>query len=157
MVKVDIHYFTLNSKIKEINISLVDDNDSTADYFSQSTDSVGKLAKMIFCYLQGQPQNFKSKEILSMLDLPLSANAKKVLLTLNKIAPVKGTITYGELAKRSGLGKNYARAVGRIMSINPFPIVIPCHQVVGAGKKIGGFQGKSRSIDLKLKLLELFN
>jgi methylated-DNA-[protein]-cysteine S-methyltransferase len=48
------------------------------------------------------------------------------------------TVTYGELAKRSGYGGS-ARAVGGAMARNPIPIIIPCHRVVGHGGAITGF------------------
>ncbi|MGB6500987.1 MAG: methylated-DNA--[protein]-cysteine S-methyltransferase [Thermoplasmata archaeon] len=48
------------------------------------------------------------------------------------------TVTYGELARRSGFG-GAARAVGGAMRRNPIPIVIPCHRVVGEGGSITGF------------------
>jgi len=55
------------------------------------------------------------------------------------------TATYGELAQRAG-ARDAARAVGQAMGKNPVPIIIPCHRVLAAGGKIGGFSahgGKS--------------
>ncbi|MGA7923235.1 MAG: methylated-DNA--[protein]-cysteine S-methyltransferase [Thermoplasmata archaeon] len=52
--------------------------------------------------------------------------------------PVGRTISYGELARRSGHG-GAARAVGGAMHRNPIPIVIPCHRVVGRDRKLTGF------------------
>ena len=48
------------------------------------------------------------------------------------------TATYGELAQRAG-ARDAARAVGQAMGKNPVPIIIPCHRVLAAGGKIGGF------------------
>jgi methylated-DNA-[protein]-cysteine S-methyltransferase len=48
------------------------------------------------------------------------------------------TVTYGELARRSGF-VGAARAVGGAMRRNPIPIVIPCHRVVGVDGSITGF------------------
>jgi methylated-DNA-[protein]-cysteine S-methyltransferase len=48
------------------------------------------------------------------------------------------TATYGELARRAG-ARDAARAVGQAMGKNPVPIIIPCHRVLAAGGKIGGF------------------
>lgn len=48
------------------------------------------------------------------------------------------TITYGEIAAQLG-GPGLARAVGRALGDNPFPIVVPCHRVLGADGAIGGF------------------
>ena len=50
------------------------------------------------------------------------------------------TATYGELARTAGLeGPEAARDVGVAMARNPVPLVIPCHRVLAAGGKLGGF------------------
>jgi methylated-DNA-[protein]-cysteine S-methyltransferase len=69
---------------------------------------------------------------------------------LEKI-PYGETISYGELARRVGNPKA-ARAVGTANGKNAIPIVIPCHRVVAAGGKLGGFGG---GLPLKRKLLDL--
>jgi methylated-DNA-[protein]-cysteine S-methyltransferase len=48
------------------------------------------------------------------------------------------TVSYGELAEMAGRPRA-ARAVGNAMSRNPVPIVVPCHRVVTAGGRIGGY------------------
>lgn len=48
------------------------------------------------------------------------------------------TASYGDIAKRAGLDGG-ARAVGQAMAANPLPIVIPCHRVMAAGDRLGGF------------------
>ena len=48
------------------------------------------------------------------------------------------TATYGDLARQAG-SPGAARAVGQAMGQNPVPIIIPCHRVLAAGRKIGGF------------------
>lgn len=52
--------------------------------------------------------------------------------------PAGATITYGELARRSG-HPGAARAVGGAMHRNPIPIVVPCHRVVGETGSLTGF------------------
>ena len=52
--------------------------------------------------------------------------------------PAGRTVTYAELARRSGFAGS-ARAVGGAMARNPIPIVIPCHRVIGTGGSITGF------------------
>ena len=47
-------------------------------------------------------------------------------------------ITYGELAARAGR-PGAARAVGQAVGRNPWPVFVPCHRVVAAGKRVGGF------------------
>ncbi len=63
------------------------------------------------------------------------------------------TITYGEIAKQLG-DPNAARAVGEAMGRNPFGIVVPCHRVLAAGGKLGGFSANG-GVQTKLKLLEI--
>ena len=62
------------------------------------------------------------------------------------------TITYGELAAAAGY-PGAARAVGQVMATNRFPIIVPCHRVVGANGSIGGFSAPS-GINLKRQLLD---
>lgn len=63
------------------------------------------------------------------------------------------TITYGELAARIG-DPGAARAVGQSLGRNPFPIVVPCHRVLAAGGKTGGFSA-SGGTATKLRLLAI--
>jgi len=59
-------------------------------------------------------------------------------------------ITYGELAAQAGR-PGAARAVGQAMGRNPWPIFVPCHRVVAAGGRVGGF---SAGPEWKARLLE---
>ena len=59
------------------------------------------------------------------------------------------TVTYGELARRSGTGIP-ARAIGSIMAANPWPVVVPCHRVVAADG-LGGYSGGDRGHELETK------
>src|SRR5258708_4226473 len=52
--------------------------------------------------------------------------------------PAGQTVTYGALAAELGQA-GAARAIGRAMGSNPFPIIVPCHRVLAAGGKAGGF------------------
>jgi methylated-DNA-[protein]-cysteine S-methyltransferase len=64
---------------------------------------------------------------------------RKIYGELRKIGFGK-TVTYGELAKRIGAsGPEAPRVVGQAMGRNPVPVIIPCHRVLAAGNKIGGF------------------
>jgi methylated-DNA-[protein]-cysteine S-methyltransferase len=57
---------------------------------------------------------------------------------LSRDVPFGETVSYGELAEMAG-HPGAARAVGNAMSRNPLPIVVPCHRVVAAGGRIGGY------------------
>jgi methylated-DNA-[protein]-cysteine S-methyltransferase len=54
--------------------------------------------------------------------------------------PAGATRSYGELAREIG---SSARAVGGACGANPIPVVVPCHRVLAAGGRIGGFMGAS--------------
>lgn len=73
------------------------------------------------------------------LDLAGSDFQKKIWQTLSAI-PFGVTKTYGELAQMSGDIKAI-RAVGGALNKNPVSIIIPCHRIVGASGKLGGFAG----------------
>jgi methylated-DNA-[protein]-cysteine S-methyltransferase len=65
-----------------------------------------------------------------------------------------GTTTYGALAKEVGAGRERARDVGEAMAKNPAPLIVPCHRVLAAGGKIGGFSAPGGS-KTKVRMLEL--
>jgi methylated-DNA-[protein]-cysteine S-methyltransferase len=67
--------------------------------------------------------------------------------------PPGQTLTYGEIAKRIG-EPGAARAVGEALGRNPFAIVVPCHRVLAAGGKLGGFSANG-GVVTKLRLLEI--
>ncbi len=64
------------------------------------------------------------------------------------------TTTYGTLAKELGAGPEAARDVGQAMAHNPVPLIVPCHRVLAAGGKVGGFSAPGGST-AKLRMLEL--
>ncbi|ASY65538.1 Methylated-DNA--protein-cysteine methyltransferase (plasmid) [Sinorhizobium sojae CCBAU 05684] len=64
------------------------------------------------------------------------------------------TTTYGALAKDLGAGPEAARDVGQAMARNPVALIIPCHRVLAAGGKIGGFSAPGGA-SAKLRMLEL--
>ena len=67
--------------------------------------------------------------------------------------PPGEVMTYGQIAARLG-EPHAAQAVGQAMGKNPFPIVVPCHRVVAAGGKTGGFSAPGGA-NTKLKMLEI--
>lgn len=64
------------------------------------------------------------------------------------------TTTYGALATEVGAGREGARDVGQAMAKNPVALIIPCHRVLAAGRKLGGFSAPGGS-QTKLWMLEL--
>jgi methylated-DNA-[protein]-cysteine S-methyltransferase len=68
--------------------------------------------------------------------------------------PPGSTVTYGDIAKRLG-GVEFARDVGQALGHNPFAIVVPCHRVLAAGGRPGGFSAPGgRSTKLRMLAIE---
>ncbi|WP_437318445.1 methylated-DNA--[protein]-cysteine S-methyltransferase [Sorangium sp. So ce385] len=67
--------------------------------------------------------------------------------------PPGATLTYGDIAARLG-SIGAARAVGQALGRNPFAILVPCHRVLAAGGKVGGFSADG-GVTTKLRLLEI--
>ncbi|WP_106638535.1 methylated-DNA--[protein]-cysteine S-methyltransferase [Allosphingosinicella vermicomposti] len=63
------------------------------------------------------------------------------------------TRTYGELAAAIG-SPGAARAVGRALGRNPFPIIIPCHRILAASGGSGGFSAPGGALT-KMRLLDI--
>lgn len=64
------------------------------------------------------------------------------------------TTTYGALARELGAGPEAARDVGQAMAKNPVALIIPCHRVLAAGGKLGGFSAPGGTA-AKIRMLEL--
>ena len=77
---------------------------------------------------------------------------RKIWQACQKI-PYGHLVTYGELARKAGR-PGAARAVGTAMSQNRVPIIVPCHRVIAAGNKIGGFTSPD-GIGRKKQLLDM--
>ncbi len=94
------------------------------------------------------------KRRLRRFDLPLAAHGtdhqKRVWAMMREI-PFGETATYGGMAMALGSGP---RAVGTACGRNPLPIIVPCHRVLGAGGKEGGYSG-GRGLPTKHQLLAL--
>lgn len=67
--------------------------------------------------------------------------------------PPGSTLTYGQIAQRlKALGT--ARAIGQALGANPFPIIVPCHRVLGANGAVGGFSAPG-GVETKLRILNI--
>jgi O-6-methylguanine DNA methyltransferase len=82
----------------------------------------------------------------------LSPFQRRVLEAVAAI-PSGMRLTYGEIARRIG-SPSAARAVGAAIGANPWPVLIPCHRVIGAGGKLTGFSAPG-GIETKRKMLDL--
>lgn len=104
-------------------------------------------------------KSYEHKKPVAWTEPPLdwslinSSFQKNVLRTLLDTVPFGRTISYGHLARLCD-SPGAARAIGRAMSVNPWPVIIPCHRVISASGALGGF---SSGMDLKKRLLQLEN
>jgi methylated-DNA-[protein]-cysteine S-methyltransferase len=101
----------------------------------------------------GQLDAYFAGELVEF-DLPLDLDGtefqQQCWLALATI-PYGQTVSYGEQARRLGLGPDAARAVGSANGQNPLPLVLPCHRVIGADGSLTGFGG---GLHVKRFLLE---
>lgn len=92
-----------------------------------------------------------------LLDLPLALDTvpefhRKVYEVTRAIPPGR-TMTYGEVARAIG-EPGASRAVGQALGLNPFAPVVPCHRVLAAGGRSGGFSAEGGAAT-KLRMLEI--
>jgi len=92
-----------------------------------------------------------------LMDIPLDLDGvpefNRGVYDIARTIPPGQTLTYGDIAKRLG-GVELSRDVGQALGRNPCPIVVPCHRVLAAGKKPGGFSARG-GVDTKLKMLAI--
>ncbi|MBM81394.1 MAG: cysteine methyltransferase [Planctomycetaceae bacterium] len=114
----------------------------------EESDWFPDLRRRLVEFTAGIPQTFHDIKLSSCSE---TAFQGKVVHATRNI-PYGETRSYSEIAEAAGSPKA-ARAVGSVMRINCFPVVVPCHRVVRAGG-LGGFSAPG-GIDLKERMLEL--
>jgi methylated-DNA-[protein]-cysteine S-methyltransferase len=110
---------------------------------------VAAAIEAIVGLLRGEPRDLR-EIVLDTVDT--AAFALRVYAAAREIAP-GATLGYGELACRIG-EPGAARAVGRALGANPWVIVVPCHRVLAAGERPGGFSAPG-GVATKRRLLEI--
>ena len=108
----------------------------------QAIDAIGEL-------LHGGHNDLRTVDI----DMSRLPEFNQQVYAIARAIPPGRTRTYGEIATELG-DPLLARAVGQALGANPFPIVVPCHRVMAAGGKSGGFSAPGGLVT-KLKLLEI--
>ncbi len=104
------------------------------------------VAEELRSYFASKPVQFTAR-----VDETLGTPFQRKVWEAVRAIPYGKTMSYGEVA--SQIGKpGAARAVGAAVGANPVPIVIPCHRVLAADGKLGGFGG---GLELKRRLLRL--
>ena len=99
--------------------------------------------------LSGQPADLSGVR----LDMTRVSGFERQVYEIARTIGPGQTLTYGDVAARVG-DKALAQAVGRALGRNPFPIVVPCHRVVAADGKPGGFSAPG-GVETKLRLLQI--
>jgi methylated-DNA-[protein]-cysteine S-methyltransferase len=120
-----------------------------AAHEAEPTDAVRSAVGAIVALLRGEPVDL-TPIALDMRHVP--EFHRRVYAVARTIPPGR-TLTYGEVAERLG-EPGAARAVGRALGANPFAVIVPCHRVLAAGGRSGGFSAPG-GVDTKLRLLEI--
>jgi methylated-DNA-[protein]-cysteine S-methyltransferase len=103
----------------------------------------------IVALLRGEHRDLKDVTI-DADDLP---EFNRKVYDIARTIPPGATLTYGEVAERLG-DKLLARDVGQALGQNPIPLIVPCHRVLAAGGKTGGFSAPGGVVS-KLRLLTI--
>ena len=110
---------------------------------------IARVIVDIIALMQGERRDFD----YVALDLDNAPEFYRKVWDIARMIPHGQTLTYGEIAIRLG-DKLLSRDVGTALGKNPCPIVVPCHRVLAANGKTGGFSAPG-GVDTKLKLLSV--
>src|SRR3954463_13614638 len=135
---------------------------------TRERETLGRLLKYYPDAIQGRPPPAIQHALDNIIALLAGASAdlsavaldmqhvppfhRRVYEAARAIAPGE-TLSYGEIARQIGASGS-ARAVGQALGRNPFAIVVPCHRVLAAGGKMGGFSANG-GIGTKLRMLSI--
>lgn len=106
---------------------------------------VDELVDKLCRYFKGEDVAFDEP-----LDPSLGTSFQRRVWEITRAIPRGQLRTYGSIARRAG-SPNAARAVGQAMARNPWPVVVPCHRVIGHSGQLTGFGG---GLALKRWMLE---
>ena len=116
---------------------------------TEPTAEVQSAIGAIVELLSGKPNDLS--------DIPLDLDGvpefNRGVYAIARSIPPGQTMTYGDIAKKLG-GVELSRDVGQALGRNPCPIVVPCHRVLAAGNKPGGFSARG-GVETKLKMLAI--
>ena len=104
----------------------------------------------IAALLAGSPRDLRAVE----LDVAAVPEFDRRVYDVARTIPPGSTMTYGEIAKALGEEPMRARDVGVALSRNPFAPIVPCHRVVAAGGRLGGYSAPGGA-ETKRRLLTI--
>ena len=113
------------------------------------TPEVQAALDRIVALLRGEASDL-SALVLDMEGVP---PFRRRVYEVARTIPPGATLSYGEIAARLG-EPGMAREVGQALGRNPFALIVPCHRVVAAGGKAGGFSANG-GVATKLRLLSI--
>jgi methylated-DNA-[protein]-cysteine S-methyltransferase len=116
---------------------------------AEPTAEVQRAIDRIVELLAGKPDDLLDIS----LDLDGVPEFNRGVYDIARTIPPGKTMTYGDIARKLG-GVELSRDVGQALGRNPCPIVVPCHRVLAAGNKPGGFSARG-GVDTKLKMLAI--
>ena len=112
-------------------------------------ENIKKIIKDIVALFAGEPIDLS----YAVLDVSGLAAFDRSVYELSLAIKPGETKTYGDLARALG-DLAYSRRVGQSLGRNPFPIVVPCHRIVGADGAMTGFSAPGGT-DIKRRLLKI--
>jgi methylated-DNA-[protein]-cysteine S-methyltransferase len=116
---------------------------------SVPTSAIREAIERICALLCGDHVDLSGVE----LDMHDIAAFERQVYELARTIPAGETVSYGQLATRLG-DMHLARDVGQALARNPLPIVVPCHRVIAANGKLGGFSARG-GVSTKQRLLTI--
>ena len=118
------------------------------DYSDTELPVFASVRNWLASYFRGEP--YEPDFSMHLSGTPFQLQVWEILRSI----PFGETRTYGDIARemavRTGKQKMSAQAVGQAVGRNPISIIIPCHRVIGSGKRLTGYAG---GLDKKCWLL----
>ena len=143
----------MDSAVGRLALEADDDCVTSVRWASAGEGARGKAPNAVLKEATRQLDRYFKRK-LNRFDLPVLARGtdyQKRVWAMMRDIPFGETATYGSMAIALGSGP---RAVGMACGRNPIPIIVPCHRVLGAGGKEGGFSG-GRGLPTKRQLLAI--
>jgi methylated-DNA-[protein]-cysteine S-methyltransferase len=110
---------------------------------------VQRVIDRVLALLNGEPIDLSGIPV----DLDDAPEFHRKVYEVARTIPPGRTMTYGEIAKRLGV-PHESREVGQALGRNPIAVIVPCHRVLGADGKMGGFSA-SGGVATKRRILEI--